>query len=72
MAVKVLYSIVCYVICLQLEVWVGCFYRNTAPMQITNGGKPAEYFQQCIIMEEIIGKISLVIPRFHLNLTVLF
>lgn len=42
-------------LCLQIEVWIGFFYRNTAPMQIVNGGKTAEYFQQCVIMQEITG-----------------
>ena len=41
-------------------------------MQITNGGKPAEYFQQCIIMEEIIGKMASVIHQVHLRFTASF
>ncbi|XP_067937897.1 myotubularin-related protein 10-A-like isoform X2 [Watersipora subatra] len=37
----------------QIEVWTSFFYRHTAPTQIINGGKPAEYFQQCLLVEEV-------------------
>ncbi|KAF6023089.1 MTMR12 [Bugula neritina] len=37
----------------QIDVWIGFFYRNSSSMQIVNGGKPAEYFQQCLLVEEI-------------------
>ena len=37
-----------------IKLWSQCYLRWQTPAQIVGGGNPAQYFQQCIMMEEII------------------
>ncbi|XP_076105150.1 myotubularin-related protein 10-B-like isoform X7 [Mytilus galloprovincialis] len=37
-----------------IKLWSQCYLRWQTPAQIIGGGNPAQYFQQCIMMEEII------------------
>ncbi|XP_013392417.1 myotubularin-related protein 10-B isoform X2 [Lingula anatina] len=37
-----------------IKLWSQCFLRWLIPVQIIGGGSPSEYFQQCILVEEIL------------------
>ena len=37
-----------------IKLWSQCYLRWATPAQIIGGGNPAQYFQQCIMIEEII------------------
>lgn len=37
-----------------IKLWSQCYLRWQTPAQIVGGGNPAQYFQQCIMIEEII------------------
>ncbi len=37
-----------------MKFWCHCYLRWLTPIQIAAGGKPLEYLQQCIVVEEII------------------
>ncbi|CAC5410786.1 MTMR10_11_12 [Mytilus coruscus] len=37
-----------------IKLWSQCYLRWQTPAQIVGGGNPAQYFQQCIMMEEVI------------------
>lgn len=36
------------------KLWAQCYLRWQTPAQIVGGGNPSQYFQQCIMMEEVI------------------
>ncbi|XP_076465235.1 myotubularin-related protein 10-B-like isoform X2 [Babylonia areolata] len=38
----------------RLQLWSQCYLRWCVPAQILGGGRPAEYLQQCLLVEEVI------------------
>ncbi|XP_064618787.1 myotubularin-related protein 10-A-like isoform X2 [Lineus longissimus] len=42
------------VIAPMLKLWSQCYLRWSSPVEIYGGGAPSEYFQQCVLVEEVL------------------